>query len=207
MGRKYMLEPKNKLEELKLVELAKQGNQEAMSALLENYDALLTLIVINQMANICAKGIEYFELKNIARIAVFSFLKYYDEDRSSFRTFISLIVNQEVKKYIVDFIKRQNELKQCLFLDEQPFEESDITNDDLVPSDEKSPSQWYELNEQYDEFKEIDEEYLSKKEKAALLLKAAGYKYSEISKIINTKESAVDIALKKFKKDKIKKVK
>ena len=34
MGRKYMLEPKNKLEELKLVELAKQGNQEAMSALL-----------------------------------------------------------------------------------------------------------------------------------------------------------------------------
>ena len=55
------------------------------------------------------------------------------------------------------FIKRQNELKQCLFLDEQPFEESDITNDDLVPSDEKSPSQWYELNEQYDEFKEIDE--------------------------------------------------
>lgn len=207
MGRKYMLEPKNKLEELKLVELAKQGNQEAMSALLENYDALLTLIVINKMANICAKGIEYFELKNIARIAVFSFLKYYDENRSSFRTFISLIVNQEVKKYIVDFIKRQNELKQCLFLDEQPFEESDITNDDLVPSDEKSPSQWYELNEQYDEFKEIDEEYLSKKEKAALLLKAAGYKYSEISEIIDTKESAVDIALKKFKKEKIKKVK
>ncbi len=207
MGRKYMLEPKNKLEELKLVELAKHGNQEAMSALLENYDALLTFIVINQLAHICAQGIEYFELKNIARIAVFSFLKYYDENRSSFRTFISLIVNQEVKKYIVDFIKRQNELKQCLFLDEQPFEESDITNDDLVPSDEKSPSQWYELNEQYDEFKEIDEEYLSKKEKAALLLKAAGYKYSEISEIINTKESAVDIALKKFKKDKIKKVK
>ena len=207
MGRKYMLEPNNKLEELKLVELAKQGNQEAMSALLEKYDALLTLIVINHMANICAKGIEYFELKNIARIAVFSFLKYYDENRSSFRTFISLIVNQEVKKHIVDFIKRQNELKQCLFLDEKPFEESDITNDDLVPSDEKSPSQWYELNEQYDEFKEIDEEYLSKKEKAALLLKAAGYKYSEISEIINTKESSVDIALKKFKKEKIKKVK
>ena len=49
--------------------------------------------------------------------------------------------------------------------------------------------------------------YLSKKEKAALLLKAAGYKYSEISEIINTKESSVDIALKKFKKEKIKKVK
>ena len=120
---------------------------------------------------------------------------------------VTIKVPAEMKKYIVDFIKRQNELKQCLFLDEQPFEESDITNDDLVPSDEKSPSQWYELNEQYAEFKEIDEEYLSKKEKAALLLKAAGYKYSEISEIINTKESAVDIALKKFKKEKIKKVK
>lgn len=204
MGRKT-LEPNKKLEESKLVELAKQGNQEAISALLEKYDALLTLIVINQMAKICAKGIEYFELKNIARIAVFSFLKYYDENRSSFRTFISLVVNQEVKKHIVDFVKRQNELKQCLFLDDKPFEESDITNDDLVPSDEKSPSQWYELNEKYDEFKEIDEEYLSQKEKAALLLKAAGYKYSEISDIINTKESSVDIALKKFKKEKNKK--
>lgn len=203
MGRKT-LEPNKKLEESKLLELAKQGNQEAMSALLEKYDALLTLIVINQMANICAKGIEYFELKNIARIAVFSFLKYYDENRSSFRTFISLVVNQEVKKHIVDFVKRQNELKQCLFLDDKPFEESDITNDDLVPSDEKSPSQWYELNEKYDEFKEIDEEYLSQKEKAALLLKAAGYKYSEIGNIINAKESSVDIALKKFKKEKIK---
>ena len=41
MGRKT-LEPNKKLEESKLLELAKQGNQEAISALLEKYDALLT---------------------------------------------------------------------------------------------------------------------------------------------------------------------
>ena len=77
-----------------LVKLAQSGDKEAVEKLLEKYDTLLTTICLNHMTKCCAYGIEFLEVKNIARIALFSFLRYYEANRSKFRTFVSLVVNQ-----------------------------------------------------------------------------------------------------------------
>lgn len=184
-----------------LVKLAQSGDKEAVDKLLEKYDTLLTTICLNHMTKCCAYGIEFLEVKNIARIALFSFLRYYDADRSKFRTFVSLVVNQEVKKYILAYNYRQQEIKQWLFLDDHPFDdENDVTNDDFIAGENTSLSEWYEINEKFEQFNDIDEHYLSKTEKDALMLKAAGYKYSEIAEIIKNKDSVVDIAIKKLRK-------
>lgn len=190
----------NKNDNQDLIKRAQKGDEEAVNMLLFKYDSFLTMlcyICIKKQKNIC---IEFSELKHIARIALFVGLKTYDYTKSTFKTFMSVIVCREINKYIMEYTKRNNELKKYIYFEDSPYNQESFSYEDLISGNDDSVTKWYENNEDFDAFCDVDEKYFSKQEKEIIMLKSAGYSHLEISRLLNISNKTSDRAIKKMKK-------
>lgn len=187
-------------EEQKLIILAKQGNEEAMNMLLFKYDTFLNLLCITYLKNQKYLRIEFAELKNIARISMFTSLKYYDYTKSDLRTFLNLTITQDIRKYIASCVKRYTQMKASIFFEDNPYSDDSITYEEIISDESTSVKKWQDDNEQFEKFCEIEEKYISKREKDIMLLRASGYRHGEIVEKLNITKSNADSAIRKMKR-------
>lgn len=183
----------------KLIKLASEGNEEALNMLLFRYNGLLTLICLNVLTKTRDVSVSLHDLMSTATIGLNRSLKYYDKNKSSVKTYINLVVKQELSKYIADLRRKIEYLEFSLNLDEPVFEEGDVFYHDLIEDKYSSIKDKCMQDEEFETFYETDDGYLSQKEKDAILLKAAGFTHKEIAKKMKTKETINDVALRKVR--------
>ena len=111
-----------------------------------------------------------------------------------------MVINQGLTKFVSEAIEHYRLLETYINLDENVFEDSSLKYEEVIPDHDTSITNWIDNNERFDSFNEIDEEYLSKKEKMVLLLKAVGYTYAEIADKLNIAITQPDVSIKKIKK-------
>jgi len=187
-------------EERNLIVLAKQGNEEAMNMLLFKYDAFLNLLCISYLKNQRHLGIEFAELKNIARISMFASLKYYDCEKSDLRTFLNLTISQDIRKYIASCVRRYAQMKASIFFEDNPYSDDNMTYEEIISDENTSVKKWQDNKDRFETFCEMEGKYISKKEKDIMLLRAIGYRHGEIVEKLNITKSKADLAVKKIRK-------
>ncbi|MCH5180613.1 MAG: hypothetical protein J1F32_05330 [Erysipelotrichales bacterium] len=190
----------NKTANNKLIELAKNNNEEAFNMLLFRWNGVLSMICASYLKSASKFGINFQELKGVAQFSLYNSLKYYDKNKSNFKTYLNLIINQALTKYIKKYEIRYCELLSCLSFDDIVYENSIMQLDEIIGDPESSIVNWYNNNEQFDYFKDLNEEILSKEDKNIIYLKASGYTYHEASEKLKISKTRTDFALKKIKK-------
>ncbi len=183
-----------------LIELAKHNNEEAFNMLLFKCNGIISMICINYIKRGKKYGITFQELKSVAEYAIFNSLKYFDKTKSNFKTFLNLIINQELAKYVKKIETRFYELSSYLSFEDNVYENSSLEWDEVIGDPGSSIVDWYNTNEKFDYFDGIEEAILSKKDKNIMYLRASGYTYSEAAKKLNTSKSHADFTIKKIKK-------
>lgn len=183
-----------------LIELIKQNDNEAFNMLLFRYKNLITIVCFSYAKSAKMCGIDLTELKSIACICIYKNLKYYVKEKSSIKTFLNMVINQGLTKFVSEAIEHYRLLETYINLDENVFEDSSLKYEEVIPDHDTSITKWIENNERFDSFNEIDEEYLSKKDKMVLMLKASGYTYAEIADKLNIAVTQPDVSIKKIKK-------
>ncbi|MCI6358262.1 MAG: hypothetical protein MR766_06560 [Erysipelotrichaceae bacterium] len=191
---------KSNLSDDELIELIKQNDNEAFNMLLFRYRNLITIVCFSYVKSAKMCGIDITELKSIACICIYKNLKYYVKEKSSIKTFLNMVINQGLTKFVSEAIEHYRLLETYINLDENVFEDSSLKYEEVIPDHDTSITNWIDNNERFDSFNEIDEEYLSKKEKMVLLLKAVGYTYAEIADKLNIAITQPDVSIKKIKK-------
>lgn len=184
----------------KLIELAKNNNEEAFNMLLFKWNGLISMLCVSHLKNASKFGINFQELKGVAQLSLYDCLKYYDKSKSNFKTYLNLIINQKLIKYIKAYEIRYSELSSCLSLDDNAYENSLMQLDEIVADPESSVVKWYNNNERFDYFENIDEEILSKQDKTIMYLRASGYTYHEAAGKLKMTKAHTDFAMKKIKK-------
>ncbi len=188
------------MEEQNLINLAKQGDEEAMNMLLFKYDAFLNLLCVSYLKNQRYLKIEFAELKNIARISMFTSLKYYDQTKSDLRTFLNLTISQDIRRYIAGCVKRYTQMKASIFFEDNPYSDDNMTYEEIISDENTSVKKWKDNKDKFETFCEMEGKYISKKEKDIMLLRAGGYRHGEIVDKLNITKSKADLAVKKVRK-------
>ena len=183
-----------------LIELSKNNNEEAFSVLLFKWNGLISMLCLNYLKNAAKFGITFQELKSIAQYSVYNSLKYYDKNKSNFKTYLNMIVTQAIIKHIKKSEIRFYELSSCISLDESAYENSLIKFDEIIDDPSTSIVNWYNSNEEFEYFDSIDESILSKEDKTIMYLRASGYTYHEAAKKLKIPKNHTDFTLKKVKK-------
>ena len=190
----------NKTANNKLIELAKDNNEEAFNMLLFRWNGIISMICVSHLKNASRFGINFQELKGVAQFGLYKCLKYYDKNKSNFKTYLNLTINQTLIKYIKKQEIRYCELSAYLSLDDIVYENSLMQLDEVVADPESSIVKWYNDNEQFDFFNDFDEGVLSKEDKTIMYLKASGYTYHEAAEKLKVSKTRTDFTMKKIKK-------
>lgn len=190
----------NKTANNKLIELAKDNNEEAFNMLLFRWNGIISMICVSHLKNASRFGINFQELKGVAQFGLYKCLKYYDKNKSNFKTYLNLTINQTLVKYIKKQEIRYCELSAYLSLDDIVYENSLMQLDEVVADPESSIVKWYNDNEQFDFFNDFDEGVLSKEDKTIMYLKASGYTYHEAAEKLKVSKTRTDFTMKKIKK-------
>lgn len=184
----------------KLIELAKNNNEEAFNMLLFRWNGIITIICVSHLKNASKYGINFQELKGVAQFGLYACLKYYDGSKSKFKTYLNLIINQTISKYIKKHEIHFTELSSCISLDECAYDDSFMKIDEIIDDPDSSIVKWYSENEEFEYFDNLDEEILSKEDKTIMYLRASGYTYHEAADKLKISKSHTDFTLKKIKK-------
>ncbi|MCH5171509.1 MAG: hypothetical protein J1F31_01560 [Erysipelotrichales bacterium] len=183
-----------------LIELAKNNSEEAFNMLLFRWNGLITMICVSYFKSARKYGVTFHELKSIAQFSVYNGLRFYDKNKSNFKTYLNLIVSQAIIRCIRISENRYYELSSCLSFDENTYDCSIMRLDEVIPDPESSVVKWYNDIESFEYFNSLDEEVLSKRDKTVMYLRASGYTYHEAATKLKLSKTHTDFTLKKIKK-------
>lgn len=181
-----------------LVKLAKQGQEEAMNALLSNYKSQINKIarkyflIGGDMEDIVQEGM----------IGLYKSIIHFDENKNaSFKTFATTCIKHQIQSAIKIASNETNMLlSQALPITEdhnKDDEEEDI--EILLPSPLPSPDDEVLANEKHDEFNQFINKNLTALEKKILSLYLKGYSYNEISSMADISKKSIDNGLSRIK--------
>lgn len=183
-----------------LIDLAKNNNEEAFNMLLFRWNGLISMICVRHLKSAKKYGITFQELKNAAQYGIYSSLKYFDKRKSNFKTYLNLVISQAIMRCIKNGEDRFYELSACLSFDDNAYGESPMHLDEIISDPESSVVKWYDDNERFEYFENMDEEILSRKDKTIMYLRASGYTYKEAAKKLKISKANTDFTIKKIKK-------
>ena len=167
-----------------VVEFIKKGEYQFLPEIIDRY---MPLIVSTAKAYLPQQNID--DAVQEASISLYSAIKNYDCEKSSFKTFASLCI----KRSVISFA-RKNGAKGVIPDDMiSSLEETDI-------SSFETPEKIIIEKEDYDYFKETIKLELSKMEYDILQLFLTGASYSDIANNLSITEKSVDNALSRIRK-------
>lgn len=173
-------------DDIKLLESAKNGNQDAINNILIDNKSLVAQIARKYFL----LGGDQEDLIQEGMIGLFKAINIFDKNRNdNFKNFASRVVERE----IISAIRKENTSKNQV-LDNSVFVDS---NEFL--HDENYPELDLIYKENYDELKAKIFNNLSDFEKSVLEYYLKGYAYVDIAKLLSKNPKAIDNALTRIK--------
>lgn len=179
----------NKKDDVKLTSLAKAGDNEALTELLNRYSNL----VLKKSASFKSlSGLETDDLYQEGMLGLLSAVYAYDETRNaSFKTYASVLVTRKMLSALRSANSKKNiPLSEYVSIDE----ENNLLSS--IPTPEESLLR----NEEITRINALIETRLSKTEKKVLKLTLLGLSYGEIAEILDCTEKSVDNSLQRIRR-------
>ncbi len=182
--RKNIVENSRIVSDEEAVEFIKQGEYQFLSEIIDRY---MPLIVFSAKSYLPQQYVD--DAVQEATISLYSAIKNYDLQKSSFKTFASLCI----KRSVIAFARKNG--AKGIIPDEMlsSLEEANISSLD-------TPEDIIIEKEDYDNFKETITFKLSNMEYEILQLFLMGMSYSDIAKHLSITEKSVDNALSRIRK-------
>ena len=185
------LEQENIPEEL--IEKAKNGDQEAITFIIERYQNVISM----SASHYYMVGAEKQDLLQEGMLGLLKALKAYDKERSSFRTFAILCIRRQ----LISAIKASNTKKNLVFhhaVIKNPL----LGEEELMGKSSYDPEELYLSKEKIQEYYQYIQESFSAFEKEIFHYMIQGYSYREIGMILSKNSKSIDNAQKKsYNKD------
>lgn len=181
-----------------LMKLVKKNNEEAFNMLLFRWDNLLNMLCVEFAKMGRPYGVTFQELKNVAEFSFYNCLKYFNKSKANFKTYLNMVIKQALYKYVKASAQRYMELSQYISLDDFSFD-THSTMENSIADKHSSVVDWCVVNDEFENFLNLDDEVISQRDKHLLYLRAAGYSYEESTKIMNISKSQAGFTLKKIR--------
>lgn len=186
--------------DFELIYNIKENSEEANEILYEKYKGLIKKIVDKMTKNAPFLGIEIDDLMQEGLLALNMAIESYDENsRNLFYTYAKTIIRNK----LASLVKKSNSEKNCFLNCSLPFEINDNSTQIIyenVLKDNKINPENILINEE--EIKVLINKInkkLSNFESQVFYLKASGFSYCEIAKILNKKEKSIDNTIQRIK--------
>lgn len=178
-----------------LVEIAQQGNDEAINEIFEKYQKFL----FHKAHKYFIIGGDKEDLIQEARIGLMKAIRAYDSSKASFKTFASLCITRQILTTVSSYnTMKYRALNQVLmdyyFLEENEEQIHNNYCEKYTPEDIYLAKENFFLMEKY--FKEN----LTKLEMEIFLQMKIGYSYADICKNLNLNLKTVDNGIQRVKK-------
>ena len=180
--------------------LAKNGNQQELNNLIENFEPLIKNIVTSKCTNIV--GMDFDDALQEGRVGFLNAIKNFNENLNiSFTTFAKRVVENSILSYIRNITSKTNSLNVFGVPLNNQGEIESLEEEKVVPlqSPMLSPEDAYISSENIErellEFKEK----LSEFEKTILDLKIEGYSYDEIANELSKTKKSIDNDMSRIK--------
>lgn len=182
----------------------KQGSESALDFLLNKYKWLASKIARSYFL----VGAESEDLLQEAMLGLYSACRNFDvKGQACFKTFASLCITRSVQSAVKNANRQKYKLlNESLSLSSQgfvEFPEKDEHGEEVclyVPSTLPAPEDALLAREQEQDFKNLLEENLSKKEMQVLALYLKGLTYAEIASMLSETTKSVDNAIARTKR-------
>lgn len=183
MGKKFV-EFDEKLSDIEIVELVNSGNFEPIGVLINRYYPTIILYV----NRLCPQELHEDAIQE-ATFALYSAIKSYNSQKSSFSTFAGICI----KRSVISTLKSHNRKKTV------PSEL--VTSiDDVEIADSNSPEKIFFDRNDYETLTDSIKLELSSMEYKVLQLYISGYRYSVIADKLGLTEKSVNNALSRIRK-------
>lgn len=186
-----------------ILELYKQGKEDALDFLLNKYKSLASKVSRSYFLI----GAESEDILQEAMLGLYSACRNFQKGNTSFKTFATLCITRAVQSAVKMANRQKNKLlNESYSLTNQGtvvFDEKDQDGDDVclyIPSNNLDPEDALLAHEREQEIEKIIEENLSKKEKSVLNLYLKGLTYAEIANALGETTKSVDNAISRTKK-------
>ncbi|AYZ73480.1 sigma-70 family RNA polymerase sigma factor [Fusobacterium necrophorum] len=183
------LEQENIPEEL--IEKAKNGDQEAITFIIECYQNVISM----SASHYYMVGAEKQDLLQEGMLGLLKALKAYDKEKSSFRTFAILCIRRQ----LISAIKASNTKKNLVFhhaVIKNPL----LGEEELLGKSSYDPEELYLSKEKIQEYYQYIQESFSAFEKEIFHYMIQGYSYREIGMILSKNSKSIDNAFQRIKK-------
>lgn len=194
----------DKLDDVTLVKMTKQGDKKALDYLLNKY----TDIVNMKAGKYFIVGAEKEDIMQEGLIGLFKAIKSFDpEKQSSFKTFANLCIERQLQTAIKTSMRQKHiPLNSYLSLNMSAYDENDDTTlfDVFDSNTIEDPLDTVTQKEYYKFIEERIDETLSDFEKKVLHRYTDGESYTEIAAKLNAPVKSVDNAIQRIRKKTIK---
>lgn len=183
MGKK-IVEIDENLSDIDIVNLVKTGNFEPIGVLINRYYPT----IVSYVNQFCPEELKEDAVQE-ATFALYSAIKGYDSQKSSFSTFAGICI----KRSVISSLKSHNRKKAV---------PSDLmwSIDDVEIADSNSPEKIFFDRNDYETLTDSIKLELSSMEYKVLQLYISGYRYSVIAERLNITEKSVNNALSRIRK-------
>ncbi len=185
----------------KMVNMAREGNRDAMEDLLQRYK----VFVKKRAASYYMAGADHDDVIQEGMIGVFKAIRDYDAEKgASFSTFAELCVNRQIATAIKAASRyKHSPLNNSMSLN-KPFSENDeegaTLEETIVSNTSEDPEAMLLLREKLDYIGKNGGELLSSFEYRVWELYLQGVSYAEIARLTEKTPKAVDNAITRAKK-------
>lgn len=160
-----------------LTSMISETDEDVRDCLFQKYSYIIKIVLNKYSKGISKYNIDYEEAKQEALLAFDDGLNNYREEKdASLATFLTLIIDRRISKFIRNYPKKEISELSLNYLNSQNVELINLLKDDKYDPISKTL-----LSSKQNELLS----FLSKREKEVYILKMIGYKNDEIEKLLN----------------------
>ncbi len=182
-----------------LLSLIKEESEEAKDILYEKYKYIIDIIIRKYTVKAKMLNIEYNDLYQEALLGFSDAINRYNDNRSSFRTFITICVDRRLQVVIKKASSLKNKLMNESLSLEYSYSDKQSLMEIISDENKNNPLNNLEMDESYLSLIKVIKKQLSSSEKEVFSLLINNYNYQEIAQILNKDIKQVDNAIQRIK--------
>lgn len=185
--------------------LIRENDEEARMVVFNKYKPIVISIANKYYDFFKGYGIDMEDLIQEGMVGLYHAVDAFKDDQSAcFYTFSSLCIEREIKSYCRKFTSKKNQILNTAYsIDKYDDEEINIYSNIIIDNSIYNPDIYLDNNYIYDELIKFKNK-LPLKQSLVFELRFNGFKYREISSLLDISINSVDLYLKKCKENLIK---
>lgn len=190
----------NETSDSELLMLIKENNEDALYYLNARYQTLFKSIIRKNSSILKTLKIDYNEAYNVCLKAFDeSINSYYDDKNVSFNTYITVLVNRYLKKYMVAKGRKKNKiLNEAISLD-YVYSKLNLSLEEMIGDNISDPLYTITKEENIKELQKVIKKNLSDLEYTVILLMVNNLNYQQIAKLLNKTPKQIDNTIQRIR--------